>query len=75
MKLKIKNLILSAAESAHQKGDLPSADIAEVEVEEPRADAHGDFSSNIAMVMASIQKWRRAKLQKPSLLTFKIRMN
>ena len=62
MKLKIKNLILSAAESAHQKGDLPSADIAEVEVEEPRADAHGDFSSNIAMVMASVQKMAPRKI-------------
>jgi arginyl-tRNA synthetase len=62
MKQKIKNLIFSAAESAHQKGDLPSADISEVEVEEPRADAHGDFSSNIAMVMASIQKMAPRKI-------------
>ncbi len=62
MKLKIKNLILDAVRSAHQKGDLPSADISEVEVEEPRADAHGDFSSNIAMVMASIQKMAPRKI-------------
>ena len=62
MKLKIENLILDAVRSAHQKGDLPSADISEVEVEEPRADAHGDFSSNVAMVMASIQKMAPRKI-------------
>jgi len=62
MKQKIKNLILSAAKSAYEKGDLPSADISEVEVEEPRADAHGDFSSNIAMVMASVQKMAPRKI-------------
>jgi hypothetical protein len=32
MKQKIQDLILSAAKSAHEKGDLPSADIAGVEV-------------------------------------------
>ena len=31
MKLKIKNLILDAARSAHQNGELPSADIMEAE--------------------------------------------
>ena len=35
MKQKIQDLILSAAKSAFEKGDLPSADIDEVEVEEP----------------------------------------
>ena len=56
MKPTLKDLITDAARRAHQKGDLPSADIPEVEIEEPRAEAHGDFSCNIAMVMASIQK-------------------
>ncbi|MGD8992205.1 MAG: arginine--tRNA ligase [Desulfobacterales bacterium] len=56
MKQKLQDLIYSAAKSAFEKGDLPSADIPAVEIEEPRADAHGDFSTNIAMVTASIQK-------------------
>ncbi|MGD8961141.1 MAG: arginine--tRNA ligase [Desulfobacterales bacterium] len=56
MKQKLQDLIYSAAKSAYEKGDLPSADIPRVEIEEPRADAHGDFSTNIAMVMASTQK-------------------
>jgi arginyl-tRNA synthetase len=62
MKQKIQDLILRAAKSAYENGDLPSADIAAVEVEEPRADAHGDFSSNIAMVTASVQKMAPRKI-------------
>ena len=62
MKQKIHDLILSAAKSAYEKGDLQSADIPEVEVEEPRAEAHGDFSTNIALVMASIQKMAPRKI-------------
>jgi arginyl-tRNA synthetase len=62
MKKKIKNLILTAAENAHKKGDLPSAEVAEIEVDEPKVKAHGDFSSNIAMVMASAQKMAPRKI-------------
>jgi arginyl-tRNA synthetase len=62
MKLIIKNLIRNAVKSAHQKGDLPSAEIVEAEVEEPKADSHGDFSTNIAMVMASAQKMPPRKI-------------
>ena len=62
MKQKLQELILSAAKNAHEKGDLPSADIPEIEIEEPRADAHGDFSCNIAMVSASVQKMAPRKI-------------
>jgi arginyl-tRNA synthetase len=62
MKQKIKNLIKKAAQVAHEKGDLPSADIVEAELEEPRAEAHGDFSTNMAMVMASAQKMAPRKI-------------
>jgi arginyl-tRNA synthetase len=62
MKAILKDLIIDAAGRAHQKGDLPSGDIPEVEIEEPRADAHGDFSTNIAMVMASVQKMAPRKI-------------
>jgi arginyl-tRNA synthetase len=41
---------------------LNSADIPAVEIEEPKAQAHGDFSSNIAMVMASVQKMAPRKI-------------
>jgi arginyl-tRNA synthetase len=56
MKKKIKDLIKKAAQVAHEKGDLPSAEMPEVEVNEPKVGEHGDFSTNIAMVMASVQK-------------------
>jgi arginyl-tRNA synthetase len=56
MKQKIRDLIEKAARVAHEKGDLPSADIPEAEVGEPKAESHGDFSTNLAMVMASSQK-------------------
>jgi arginyl-tRNA synthetase len=62
MKQKILNLILDAVRNAHQKGDLPSAEIPEIEIDEPKAKAHGDFSSNIAMVMASVQKMAPHKI-------------
>ena len=62
MKQKIKNLISEAAQAAHAKGDLPSAEIPEPEIEEPKADVHGDVSSNIAMVMASSQRMAPRKI-------------
>ena len=62
MKQKLKNIIKKAARVAHEKGDLPSADIPEAEVDEPKAAAHGDFSTNIAMVMASTQKMAPRKI-------------
>jgi arginyl-tRNA synthetase len=62
MKEKIKELIKKAAQVAHEKGDLPSVDIPEPEVEEPRVESHGDFSTNIAMVIASAQKMAPRKI-------------
>ncbi len=56
MKQTINNLILKAATRAYQRGDLPSGELSEIEIEEPKSDAHGDFSTNIAMKMASVQK-------------------
>ena len=41
---------------AHAKGLLSSADFPEVNLEKPKVEAHGDFSTNFAMVMASLQK-------------------
>ncbi|MGA8180429.1 MAG: arginine--tRNA ligase [Desulfobacterales bacterium] len=41
---------------AHKNKELPSAEFSEIEVEVPKIPSHGDFSTNIAMVAASIQK-------------------
>lgn len=56
MKNRIKKLIIEAAIEAHAKGLLSSADFPEVNLEKPKVEAHGDFSTNFAMVMASLQK-------------------
>ncbi len=62
MKEKIANLILNAATSAYEKGDLPSAEFSEIEVEVPKIESHGDFSTNIAMIMASALKMPPRKI-------------
>ena len=62
MKHKIKNMIYNALKDAYDNGDLPSSDFSEIEVEEPKAGSHGDFSTNISMVMASIQKMSPRKI-------------
>ncbi|MBW2590685.1 MAG: arginine--tRNA ligase, partial [Deltaproteobacteria bacterium] len=62
MKQEIKKLIYKALKQAYQKGDLPSSEFPEVELEEPKARMHGDFSTNIAMIMASFQKMAPRKI-------------
>jgi arginyl-tRNA synthetase len=56
MKNRIRKLILDAALRAHEKGLLSTAEFSDVIIEEPKAEAHGDFSTNFAMVIASLQK-------------------
>ncbi|MFZ7125759.1 MAG: arginine--tRNA ligase [Desulfobacterales bacterium] len=56
MKETLKQMIAAAALKAHESSLLPSGDLPEVEIEEPKADAHGDFSTNLAMTMAKAQK-------------------
>ena len=62
MKQKIKNIIYNASMDAYDKGDLPSSDFPEIELDEPKAESHGDFSTNISMVMASVQKMPPRKI-------------
>ncbi|MBW1893686.1 MAG: arginine--tRNA ligase, partial [Deltaproteobacteria bacterium] len=62
MKNRLKQLILEAADKAHQNGDLPSSEFPEVEIEEPKAASHGDFSTNVAMQMASVQRMPPRKI-------------
>ena len=62
MKQKVMTLITEAVKKACQKGDLPSSDLPDVSVEEPKIESHGDYSSNIAMIMASIQKMPPRKI-------------
>jgi arginyl-tRNA synthetase len=62
MKNRIKKLIIEAALQAQAKGLLSSVDFPEVSVEKPKVEAHGDFSTNFAMVIASLQKMAPRKV-------------
>jgi arginyl-tRNA synthetase len=62
MKNDIKQLILGAARDAFQHGELSSDDFPAVDVEEPKLVLHGDFSTNFAMVSASVQKMAPKKI-------------
>ena len=56
MKQKLADIILFASRKAFKKGKLISGEFPAVEIGEPKTAAHGDFSTNFAMVMASAQK-------------------
>ncbi len=56
MKKKLAELLRKAIYSCFTKGTLHETDIPSIEVELPREGAHGDYASNIAMVLASVQR-------------------
>ena len=56
MKQKIKALITDAVNRAVAAGVFSAQELPEVEIEIPKNESHGDFSANIAMIMASAQK-------------------
>ncbi|WP_299977066.1 arginine--tRNA ligase [Desulfobacula sp.] len=62
MKHTIKRIVLDAAQKAFENGALVSEQIPEMEIEEPRHQAHGDFSTNFAMVSAAVQKMAPRKI-------------
>ncbi len=47
---------MDAARRAHENGELPSGSFPDIEIEVPKIESHGDFSSNLAMIMAREQK-------------------
>jgi arginyl-tRNA synthetase len=64
MKKQLEKIILSAFDEAYKKGALPSNRKQRPVIEVPRQESHGDFSTNIAMVSASIQKMAPVKIAK-----------
>nr|WP_319491338.1 arginine--tRNA ligase [uncultured Desulfobacter sp.] len=64
MKTKIRTMVLDAARAAFEKGVLPSDQTPEFEVETPKHEGQGDFSTNFAMVSAKLQKMAPAKIAK-----------
>ncbi len=64
MKIKIRTMVLNAARRAFEKGLLPCDQVPEFEVETPKHQGQGDFSTNFAMVSAKLQKMAPAKIAK-----------
>ena len=64
MKTKIRTMVLDAVRTAFEKGLLPSNQVPEFEVETPKYEGQGDFSTNFAMVSAKLQKMAPAKIAK-----------
>ncbi len=62
MKDRIARLILDAARTAFDKGQLPSATFEEVVIETPKHQQHGDFATNFALVSAKAQKMAPRKI-------------
>ena len=56
MKHKVRKLILDAVNHACATGALPVSNIPDIIVDVPKFETHGDFSTNIAMIMAATQK-------------------
>ena len=62
MKDAIKKIVVDAAEQAFKNGMLPSDQIPDIQIEETKHQTHGDYSTNFAMVSASIQKMSPRKI-------------
>ncbi len=62
MKQKLKKLILDAARTAYENGELLSEEFPDVVVEIPKVKSQGDFSTNLAMTMARQQKMAPRKI-------------
>ncbi|MBF0204394.1 MAG: hypothetical protein HQK67_08805, partial [Desulfamplus sp.] len=65
----IRKIVINAAGDAFAKGLLSSDFIPEMEIESPRHENHGDFSTNFAMVSASAQKMPPRKIAE-AILSF-----
>jgi arginyl-tRNA synthetase len=62
MKNAIRKLIIDAALAAYEKGLIPSDQIPDMDVDKPKYESHGDFSSNFALVAASVWKMQPGKI-------------
>jgi hypothetical protein len=51
IKLEIKQIITKAVNKAQQKEQIPTIEMPEISIEIPREKEHGDFSTNIAMLI------------------------
>ena len=62
MKNIIKKIVNDAVKKAFENGMLPSEQVPQIQIEETKHQSHGDYSTNFAMVSASIQKMSPLKI-------------
>jgi arginyl-tRNA synthetase len=62
MKRKLQDIVQAAARQAYADGKLPSDAFPDADIEEPKNDIHGDFSTNLALIMAKVQKMAPRKI-------------
>lgn len=56
MKKQIQKLIAQSLEQLKSKEIIPSTELSTIKIENSRDSAHGDFASNIAMILAKVAK-------------------
>jgi arginyl-tRNA synthetase len=56
LKDQLKALVTQALQTAIEQGSLPELDLPEVQIERTRDKAHGDFATNVAMMLAKPAK-------------------
>jgi arginyl-tRNA synthetase len=56
LKDQLKKVIKSSLTAAIAKGDLPEIDLPEIQIERTKDKTHGDFATNIAMMLAKAAK-------------------
>ncbi len=61
VRLEIRQVITRALEKAASNGEIPGADVGEINIEVPKEKANGDFSSNIAMQLT--KKLKKSPIQ------------
>jgi arginyl-tRNA synthetase len=62
MKDQLKTIIVEAAGRAFEGGLLPSPTLPDMEIDIPKFDTHGDFSTNAAMLAAGVLKMAPRKI-------------
>jgi len=62
MKTKLADLISDSVTACVQKGLLPDVKLPPVEIEVPANPDHGDYASNVAMILASQAKQNPRKI-------------
>jgi arginyl-tRNA synthetase len=62
MKKKLCDMVILALSACAEKGLLPAVDVSRIELEVPANPDHGDYASNVAMVLASQAKQSPRKI-------------